>query len=130
MKKTLVMLASFFILPLLYLIQNHWNYGDVLPPQLPSDIRVVDGKIISGRRTLFEDGQGFVIDIQSGLPYREVVNFYAEQYQNSRLESAPGLGAEFAVADFRLGSKRILLEIHSGGAFTSVTMAIHLGQWW
>ena len=130
MKKTLVILAALFLLPLLYLIQNHRNYGDRLPPQLPSDIRVVEGQIISGRRTLFEDGQGFVIDIQSNLPYGEVLNFYTEQYQHSRLAIAPGMGAEFSTADFRLGSKRILLEIHARQAATYVTMAIHLGKWW
>ena len=130
MKKTVIILATLILLPLLYLIQNHWNYGNTLPPQLPSDVRVVEGQIISGRRTLFEDGQGFVIDIQSSLPYRDVLNFYAEQYENSLLDSAPGMGAEFSVADFRLGSKRILLEIHAGKATTYVTMAIHLEKWW
>lgn len=130
MKKTVIILAILLLLPLVYLIQNHRNYGNALPPQLPSDIRVVDGQIISGRRTLFEDGQGFVIDIRSGLPYHEVLNFYTEQYENSGLGSALGMGAEFSAADFRLGSKRILLEIHSGEATTYVTMAIHLGKWW
>ncbi len=37
---------------------------------------------------------------------------------------------EFSVADFRLGGKRILLEIHSRETTTYITMAIHLGKWW
>ena len=91
---------------------------------------IVEGKVISGRRTLFEDGRGYVVDIQTNLSYGEVVEFYADRYGNGRLTAAPGMGAEFSVADFRLGSKRILLEIHSRETTTYITMAIHLGKWW
>ena len=130
MKKTLVILGLLFVLPFLYLIRNHWNYGEALPPGLPSDIPIVEGQVISGRRTLFEDGRGYVVDIRTDLSYSEVLNFYAERFGNDRLTDAPGMGAEFSVADIRLGSKRIFLEIHSREATTYVTMAIHLGDWW
>ncbi len=130
MKKTLVILGLLFVLPFLYLIPNHWNYGEALPPGLPSDIPIVEGQVISGRRTLFEDGRGYVVDIRTDLSYSEVLNFYAERFGNDRLTDAPGMGAEFSVADIRLGSKRIFLEIHSREATTYVTMAIHLGDWW
>ncbi len=130
MKKALVIAALLIVSALVYLIQNHTNYGEALPPGLPSDISIVEGKVISGRRTLFEDGRGYVVDIQTDLSYGEVLNFYGERYGNGRLTAAPGMGAEFSVADFRLGSKRILLEIHSKESKTYVTMAIHLGKWW
>ncbi len=91
---------------------------------------IIEGKVISGRRTLFEDGRGYVIDIQSDLAYGEVVEFYADRYGKGGAKAAPGMGAEFSVADFRLGSKRILLEIHSRETSTYITMAIHLGKWW
>jgi hypothetical protein len=130
MKKYLIMLALLVLLPLFYLIPNHRNYGEALPPGLPADIPVVAGQIISGRRTLFEDGAGYVVDIRSDLSYDEVVNFYATRYGNVSLTDAPGMGEEFSVADVRLGSKRILLEIHSRESSTYVTMAIHLGKWW
>ena len=130
MKKALVIAALLIVSALVYLIRNHTNYGEALPPGLPSDISIVEGKVISGRRTLFEDGRGYVVDIQTDLSYGEVLNFYAVRYGNGRLTAAPGMGAEFSVADFRLGSKRILLEIHSKESKTYVTMAIHLGKWW
>ncbi len=130
MKKILVILGLLFVLPFLYLIPNHWNYGEALPPGLPSDIPIVEGQVISGRRTLFEDGRGYVVDIRTDLSYSEVLNFYAERIGNDRLTDAPGMGAEFSVADIRLGSKRIFLEIHSRESTTYVTMAIHLGDWW
>ena len=130
MKKILVILGLLFVLPFLYLIPNHWNYGEALPPGLPSDIPIVEGQVISGRRTLFEDGRGYVVDIRTDLSYSEVLTFYAERFGNDRLTDAPGMGAEFSVADIRLGSKRIFLEIHSREATTYVTMAIHLGDWW
>ena len=130
MKKALVVPAFLTVMALGYLIRNHMNYGEALPPGLPSDIPIIEGKVISGRRTLFEDGRGYVVDIRTDLSYGEVVEFYADRYGNSRSTAAPGMGAEFSVADFRLGSKRILLEIHSRETATYITMAIHLGKWW
>ena len=130
MKKAFVIPALLIVLALVYLVRNHTNYGAVLPPGLPSDIPIVEGQVISGRRTLFEDGRGYVVDIRTDLSYSEVLNFYAERFGNDRLTAAPGMGAEFSVADIRLGSKRIFLEIHSREATTYVTMAIHLGDWW
>jgi hypothetical protein len=130
MKKTLIVLALLIVTALAYLIQNHRNYGEALPPGLPSDIPIVEGKIISGRRTLFEDGRGYVIDIQTDLSYAEAVKFYADRYGDGHLTAQPGMGAEFSIAAFRVGSKKILLEIHTREAKTYVTMAIHLGRWW
>ena len=130
MKKVLLIPALLLVTALVYLIQNHTSYGAALPPGLPSDIPIVEGKIISGRRTLFEDGRGYVVDIRTDLSYGEVVEFYADRYGEGGLRAAPGMGAEFSVADFRVGSKRILLEIHSRETATYITMAIHLGKWW
>jgi len=130
MKKVLIVLALLIVTVLAYLIQNHRNYGETLPPGLPADIPVVDGKIISGRRTLFEDGRGYVIDIQTDLPYGEVIEFYADRYGDGHLIAQPGMGADFSTAAFRVGSKKIRLEIHSRDEKTYVTMAIHLGRWW
>ena len=130
MKKTLATLALLIASALVYLIQNHANYDEALPPGLPSDIPLVEGKIISGRRTLFEDGRGYVVSIESDLYYDEVVEFYSERYGKDRLAAAPGMGAEFSVANFRLGDKRIFLEIHAKDETTFITMAIHLGKWW
>lgn len=123
-------MALLIVTTLAYLIQNHVNYGETLPPGFPSDIPIVEGKIISGRRSLFEDGRGFVLDIQTDLPYGEVVEFYSDRYGDGHLTAQPGMGAEFSTAAFRVGSKKILLEIHSRDAKTYVTMAIHLGRWW
>ncbi len=130
MKKALVIPALLIVSALVYLIRNHTNYGEALPPGLPSDIPIIEGKVISGRRTLFEDGRGYVVDIQTDLSYGEVVEFYADRYGNGRITDTPGMGAEFSVADFRLGNKRILLEIHSRGTTTYITTAIHLRTWW
>jgi hypothetical protein len=130
MKKALVVLALLIVMALVYLIQNHANYGETLPPGLPSDIPIVEGEIISGRRSLFEDGRGYVLDIQTDLPYGEVVEFYADRFGKNRIVAQPGMGAEFSTAAFRVGNKKILLEIHTRDAKTYVTMAIHLGRWW
>jgi hypothetical protein len=130
MKKALVVLALLIVTSLAYLIQNHRDYGETLPPGLPADISIVEGEIISGRRTLFEDGRGYVIDMQTDLPYGEVVKFYAERYGNDGIRAQPGMGAEFSTGRFRVGGNNIRLEIHSRDAKTIVTMAVHLGRWW
>ena len=127
MKKTLFILALLIVSAVFYLIRNHTNYGEALPPGLTSDIAIVEGKIISGRKTLFEDGRGYVVDIQTDLSYAEVLKFYADRYGTDSIAAAQGMGTQFSVADFRLGSKRIFLEIHAREVTTYVTMAIHLG---
>ncbi len=130
MKKAIAVLALLIGVPLVYLVQNHANYGEALPPGLPADLPIIEGRIISGRRTLFEDGRGYAIDIQTDLSYREAVEFYAERYGHDHVRAAPGMGPEFSTAAFRVGHKKILLEIHTREAKTFVTMAIHLGRWW
>ena len=130
MKRYLVILALLFALPLIYLVSNHWDYGESLPPGLPTDIPIVDGQILSGRRTLFEDGMGYVVDIRSDLSYGEVLKFYVDVFGNLGLKEAPGMGADFSNADIQMGGKRILLEMHAVDSATIVTMAVHLGKWW
>ena len=129
MKKALVVLALLIVAALAYLIQNQRDYGEALPPGLPADIAIVEGKIISGRRALFEDGKGYVLDIQTDLSYRDAVEFYANRYGNEGIIAQPGMGAEFSTGRFSVGSKKIRLEIHSRESKTYVTIAIHLGRW-
>lgn len=130
MKKALAIPALMILSALIYLMVNHTNYGETLPPGVPSGVPIVEGKIVAGRRTLFEDGKGYVVGIESDLSYDEVVKFYADRIGNDRITVAPGMGAEFSVANFRLDGKKIFLEIHSIGNATYVTIAIHLREWW
>ena len=43
MKKALVVPAFLTVMALGYLIRNHMNYGEALPPGLPSDIPIIKG---------------------------------------------------------------------------------------
>jgi hypothetical protein len=130
MKKALVVSVLLIVAVPAYLIRNHANYGAALPPGLPADIPVVAGEIISGRRSLFEDGRGYVVDIKTDLSYGEVVGFYADRVGNGAIVTAPGMGAEFSTARFSIGSTKIFLEIHAGETQTYVTMAVHLDTSW
>ena len=130
MKTSLVILALMVLSVMAYVIQNHRDYGQALPPGMPADIAIVDGEIISGRRTLFEDGRGYVLDIRSPRALDEVVAFYSDRYAGGGQRGAPGMAAGFSVAEFRVGSKRVFLEIRPRGNATHITMAIHLGSWW
>ena len=130
MKKALAVAAMFVIAVLAYMIRNHADYGEALPPGFPAEIPLVAREIISGRRTLFEDGRGYVVDIRTDLPYREVVAFYADRYGEDGFRDAPGMGGAFSVIDIRIGDRRILLEVHSRDMPTYVTLACPLGEGW
>ena len=130
MRQAILVAIWFVISAVVYLLWKHADFGSRMPPELSSDIPFVDGIVISGRRTLFEDGRGYVIDIQTDLTYGGVLQYYGAQIGGGAINKAPGMGAQFSVAEFRLGSKRIYLEIHAQEEITRVTTAVHLGSWW
>jgi hypothetical protein len=81
-----------------------------LPADFPADVPIISGEIYSARRTTFEDGKGFVVDVLTTLSYEEVVAFYAD------------------VVGPR-GNGYVLVETTSGDTPTRyVTIAVHLGQ--
>jgi hypothetical protein len=49
-----------------------------LPADFPADVPIISGEIYSARRTTFEDGRGFVVDVLTRLSYEEVLAFYAD----------------------------------------------------
>ena len=81
-----------------------------LPADFPADVSIISGEIYSARRTRFEDGRGFVVDVLTTLSYEEVVAFYAD------------------VVGPR-GNGYVLVETTRRDTPTRyVTIAIHLGQ--
>ena len=81
-----------------------------LPADFPADIPIINGDIYSARRTTFEDGSGFVVDVLTTLSYQEVVAFYAD------------------VVGPR-GNGYVLVETTPSDTATRyVTIAVHLGQ--
>lgn len=130
MRQLILVAIGSVISAVVYVLWNHADLGPRLPQELSPDIPLVDGIVMSARRTLFEDGRGYVIDIQTDLPYAQVLQFYGDKLGNGAIDHATGMGAQFSVAEFRLGSQRIFLEIHAGEEITHVTTAIHLRSWW
>jgi hypothetical protein len=81
-----------------------------LPADFPADVPIISGEIYSARRTTFEDGKGFVVDVLTTLSYEEVVAFYAD------------------VVGPR-GNGYVLVETTSRDTPTRyVTIAVHLGR--
>jgi hypothetical protein len=81
-----------------------------LPADFPADVPIISGEIYSARRTTFEDGRGFVVDVLTSLSYEEVLAFYAD------------------VVGPR-GNGYVLVETTSRDTPTRyVTIAVHLGQ--
>jgi len=86
------------------------NHNSELPADFPADVPIISGEIYSARRTTFEDGKGFVVDVLTSLSYDEVVDFYAD------------------VVGPR-GNGYVLVETTSRDTPTRyVTIAVHLGQ--
>ena len=54
------------------------NHNGELPADFPADVPIISGEIYSARRTTFEDGRGFVVDVLTSLSYEEVIAFYAD----------------------------------------------------
>ena len=54
------------------------NSNGEIPADFPADVPIISGEIYSARRTTFEDGKGFVVDVLTSLSYEEVVAFYAD----------------------------------------------------
>ena len=82
---------------------------DQLPKDFPADVPIISGEIYSARRTTFEDGKGFVVDVLTRQSYEEVRDFYAD------------------VVGPR-GNGYVLVETTRGDAPTRyVTIAVHLG---
>ena len=130
-KKTFAILALLAVaLPATYLVLNHWSYGAALPPGLSADVLIIEGEVLSGRRTLFEDGRGYALDLRTDIPYHQVRKIYADRYGPEHLTDAAGMGADFSVARYRVGDQRIQMEIHAKDEYTYVSMAVHLGRWW
>ena len=130
-KKTFAILALLVVaLPATYLVLNHTSYGAALPPWLSADVLIIEGEVLSGRRTLFEDGRGYALDLRTDIPYQQVRKIYADRYGPENLTDAPGMGADFSVARYRVGDQRIQMEIHAKDDYTYVSMAVHLGRWW
>ena len=86
------------------------NVNGQLPADFPADVPIISGEIYSARRTTFEDGRGFVVDVLTTLSYEEVVAFYAD------------------VVGPR-GNGYVLVETTSRDTPTRyVTIAVHLGR--
>ena len=59
MKKALVVPAFLTVMALGYLIRNHMNYGEALPPGLPSDIPIQVGRMRDEAKKLEIEGHPF-----------------------------------------------------------------------
>jgi len=69
-------LKSVFVLfAVMTLLNGCFSSSDTLPTDFPSDIPIIEGEIYSARRTIFEDGPGFVVDVLTTLSEEEVVEF-------------------------------------------------------
>ena len=130
------------ILILLMIVSFAWwyhsiDYGTSLPPGLPSIVPVIDGKIVVSREALFEDGKGYIIEIESPRKFDDVIEYYKTAFAKtgtavtfSPMFSGTGVEQEQMMAGEAFqGANLILLEVLSKGDSTYVNTAVHMRKW-
>lgn len=111
------------------------DYGNQLPPDLPSSVPIVEGTIEDSRRTTFEVDKGFVIGIRTPLSYEDTIAYYDEALKTN------GFTAVFKEANivsetpekmmtFEASKDTLTVfgEIGSSEDSTFVNLAVHLGK--
>lgn len=108
------------------------NFGSQLPSKFPSTIPIIQGKIVDSRESIFDDGKGYVIGIESPKTYDEAIRFYTEEFKKN--------GTKFSFTEAYSEDKMILLEAVQGNTiiyieiiskknYTYVNIAVHLCKW-
>ena len=111
------------------------NYGNQLPPGLPSSVPIIEGNIEDSRSTTFEDGKGFVIGIRTPLSYEDAIKFYKEAFESkgdaakfTQATNMSGTSEKVMAVEAHQGINTIFMEIVSGKSSSYVNIAVHLGK--
>jgi hypothetical protein len=113
------------------------DFGTVLPPQLPSAVPIIDGKIIGSRETIFEDGKGYIIEIESPRKFEDVIEYYKTAFEKTdtvvtfrpMFSKEGSLQEQMMSGEAIQGSNLILIEVLSKGDSTFVNTAVHMRKW-
>jgi len=124
-KILLIIFVLLLVSAMVFLFQSHEDYGNALPPDFPQDVPIIKGRITSSKKTIFEDGIGFVIDIDSEESFEQVIGFYNGQLGKDIFRISIGMEQNMATADVHVGEKIIVIEVFSKVNLTHVTMAVH-----
>jgi len=130
-KKIVISLSVLFLCLLGYFLYNganYRNYGKVLPPKFPKDIPVIEGQITSSKKTLFDDGKGFVVDIDTKEGFHNVIDFYKSKLPDIDIKLIKSTEENMATGEAYIGKNLVILEIVDKKNSTHVTLAVHLNQ--
>jgi hypothetical protein len=111
------------------------DYGNKLPPNLPTNIPIIQGNIEDSHSTNFETDNGYIVGIRTPLNYDETIQYFKDAFKDK------GVSAEFQEAtnmagsthkstsiEAEIGADVILIEITSGDLSTYVHYAVHIGK--
>lgn len=105
-------------------------YNHVLPPELPKDIPLIEGKIIkSGKSVDIYGNTSFSIEIETEQSVSEVVEYYKNEFiqsGNSKKISIQQVDTDFFVADGFFGKHSLALEIYPLGDKTKIILGVEL----
>lgn len=105
-------------------------YNHVIPPELPRNIPVIDGNIISSVKAVDIYGNtSFGIEIETEKPVSEVVAYYNNEFiksGNSEKISIQQVDKDSFSADGFFGKHALGLEIYPLNDKTMVSLSVHL----
>lgn len=137
MKTKIFILFTMILIGLGLIISCSQNrdYGNKLPPNLPTNIPIIQGNIEESHSTKFETDNGYIVGIRTHLTYDETIQYFKDAFKEK------GVTAEFREATNISGSAQklmsieayqgahtIMMEITSDGSSTYVNYAVHLGK--
>lgn len=113
------------------------DYGTVLPPKFPSAVPIIDGKIVGSRETIFEDGKGYIIEIESQRKFDDVIEYYKTAFEKTgtvvtfrpMFSQEGSLQEQMMSGEAMQGSNLIFMEVLSKGDSTFVNIAVHMRKW-
>lgn len=130
-----LVLVLILILGLLAGCSYNKDYGNQLPPDLPSSVPIVEGTIEDSRRTTFEVDKGFVVGIRTPLNYEETIQYYDEALKTNGYTAVFKEATIISDAPERMmtfeankDALTVFGEIGSRENSTYVNLAVHLGK--
>jgi hypothetical protein len=114
------------------LVFREFDFGTSLPTGFPSDVPIVPGSITSCRTARSDDLVRVVeVRIQSGLPFKDVVQFYraafaagASEHWNVPEFPLIGLDATETSSNALFGRNTVVVMINATGTTTSVLVQV------
>ncbi|NTW72308.1 MAG: hypothetical protein HGA49_08720 [Eubacteriaceae bacterium] len=130
-KKVILVLITVIVIGTFAVLNRPKDFRNQLPPDIDPDLPFITGEIISSKEAIFDNGKGYVIEINTDVSYEDAVQFYIDEYkaEGAVLNLNPVISQEKTTsADVMIKGSEIYMEIIDKGTYTYINTAIHLKE--